>query len=38
MCRLKEQKSSYKKNNNIKVVNNVDLEDAIAKSEEAKNE
>lgn len=38
MCRLKEQKSGYKKNNNIKVVNNVDLENAIANSEEAKNE
>lgn len=38
MCRLKEQKSSYKRNNNIKVVNNVDLENAVANSEEAKNE
>ncbi|XP_044760298.1 uncharacterized protein LOC123317753 [Coccinella septempunctata] len=38
MCRLKEQKSSYKKNNNIKVVNNVDFENAVANSEEAKNE
>lgn len=38
MCRLKEQNSGYKKNNKIKVVNNVDLENAIANSEEAKNE
>lgn len=36
-CRLKDQKFSYKKNNNIKIVNNVEFEDAIAKSEEAKN-
>ena len=37
-CRLKDQKLYNKKNNNIKIVNNVEFEDAIAISEDAKNE
>lgn len=39
MCRLKEQKGNSKNNNNsIKIVNNVEFEEAITKIEEAKNE